>query len=50
MFVCSHFCLQIKAIAVDEGLTVVSEENVRFDTDLPEFGYVNCNRTVYIAF
>lgn len=29
---------QIKSIAVDEHLKVVSEENVKFDTDLPEFG------------
>jgi xylulokinase len=32
--------LQVKVVAVDEGLNVFYEDSVHFDRDLPEFGYV----------
>lgn len=31
---------QLKVIAIDEQLRVIYEDNIHFDKDLPEFGYV----------
>uniref|UniRef100_A0A8C3TC06 Xylulose kinase n=1 Tax=Chelydra serpentina TaxID=8475 RepID=A0A8C3TC06_CHESE len=39
-FLCTFDFFQLKVIAIDEQLTVIYEDNVHFDKDLPEFGYV----------
>lgn len=35
------FPLQLKVIAIDEQLTVIHEDSVNFEKDLPEFKYVS---------
>uniref|UniRef100_A0A8C3TAS0 Xylulose kinase n=1 Tax=Chelydra serpentina TaxID=8475 RepID=A0A8C3TAS0_CHESE len=37
-FLCTFDFFQLKVIAIDEQLTVIYEDNVHFDKDLPEFG------------
>lgn len=31
------FCLKLKVVAIDENLTVIHQNNVQFDSELPEF-------------
>uniref|UniRef100_A0A674J1H9 Uncharacterized protein n=1 Tax=Terrapene triunguis TaxID=2587831 RepID=A0A674J1H9_9SAUR len=39
-FLCTFDFFQLKVIAIDEQLRVIYEDNIHFDKDLPEFGYV----------
>lgn len=36
-----HDGMQLKAVCVDEQLTITHEFSVEFDKDLPEFKFVN---------
>lgn len=31
------FCVKLKVVAIDENLTVIHQNNVQFDSELPEF-------------
>lgn len=35
----TFLCLQLKVVAMDGNLNVVLQENVHFDSELPEFRY-----------